>query len=368
MPLLEDMLARIEKPGERPLAVRPSSLDLFWSCPRKYWFAKVLRIFRKRPEVSVACSIGSAYHLIMQHTVKSNLNILEGIRSASAEKETRCSALEESAAAAKNIIDQETFIAAIDNLRKTFDVACGMAQTWWTRYPPSYKPEDILLVEEKLSAFYETLGIQFEGTPDLVVAASDDPTWAWIVDYKSCGTHPLRARAGRHYGLQTRIYRWLVDQRIAPRRVAGVLYQYIRQPTIRLKRKETLPEYIERCAAWYDEAINTNPEGASYCFLSEAHRFFDEESTRYGKVSLARDEELLALLAPLTAAKAPSDFTLWPRRRPACFTYNRECPYLCLCESSPKVWSSYLADRFEQVDDASGADDEEPEEGGETSG
>jgi len=326
---LQDLLSKVS--NQTRFVLGASFANSYWSCPRRFWYTNVLRIRPKRPDISVARDAGTYFHTIVSETHKSpDFRLSVGIEAARDQANATLDMLDKYMNTLTAVDEHQYVLKAIADTRQAVEKAEAMATVWFDKYPPSYTQDQIILVEKRIIMPLNNSPILFlQGTPDLVVENKDQ---LWIVDYKSTGFNIDLARAGRFFSLQTAIYPELVKHELE-RPVRGFIYHYIQRPTIKFCRKDAdLSAYIARVYAWYETQ-------ADKCFFSEVFPCLPIPDIDH-------------LLSPITRSfVSPAhrcDPNLWPRMQKSCSDFQHLCPFLPLCESTPKVWDSKLTADFEE--------------------
>jgi hypothetical protein len=223
--------------------------------------------------------------------------------------------------------DRADLVARMQN---NFNFALMMYTLLQEKYPdnPGMK---CLFREQKLNG--NVFGLEIHGTPDSVWEALGTGH-IWIRDYKQTGRDFALMTAGEAWGIQSRIYRILVEQTIG-KPVYGFIYDRVRKPTIKFCNKDkTWDDYLKRCRQWYIENDVKAVESKAVMFKEEPLN-----SEVLGTVSNAewfRDLEVGNIddfQKDVTCAQ--------------CSSYGRLCPYIRLCQAPSEMLPAIISSEYQ---------------------
>ena len=175
--------------------VTTSQINNFKDCRRRYWFE--YRELLKPKKENEALVIGSSYHAKVEE------------------------------------------ILTTDSFTESHDYTDAMARAF-IKYILPQLPE-IVDVEQEFR-YRLARGIYLKGKIDAVSVDG-------LIEHKTTGNYITDEYMYKVDFMNDQVSNYL----IAKEETRPVTYTVITKPTIRLKKTETLDEYIERCEAWYDE-------------------------------------------------------------------------------------------------------------------
>ena len=317
--------------------VSQSYLRTLDRCPRYALWSYHLGLKLARAHRSPAATTGTLAHGLLQCRYAAGSDVTD------AEVEESCQTLvDEKVAEEQALLEGDLTGQAEANIQaigRAWDVARTIVRIFWDRYP---LPDDIEVLDSERTIIGSAISRSQEGpvggTLDLALRKGDD---TWLVDHKTVSEDPAKRFKGYSFDPQYQLYPllWGLTKGEAP---VGFIFNYIQVPTIKFcKKDKTFNDYVARCGKWYDQqdhapitswAIRINPK----THLTEE---FEEK---------VDDAIWRANSHWWSGGHWEAD---WPRHSCSCRLYNRECPYLGLCEACDgpegKV-ATVLADNFIQ--------------------
>jgi len=227
----------------------------------------------------------------------------------------------------------------VDKSRKALALGAALARTWEEHFPPPAHWQ-VLAIEKRFRASLEHIGVgtPLEGTVDLVMF-DPETQHVWLTDYKSAAFNVQVRAAGLTFEAQPLLYRDLWDRATPEYPLYGVIHNIIQKPTIRQRTKrqpETLDEYVQRCAEWFEEQALTHP----------AELPFGQSFIGFARPPLCEDTELCALLRAADRwYSRPPSLTNFPRcgKASSCIQFGRTCKFMPLCQQeNPNRWHDIL--------------------------
>jgi len=323
-------------------AIHPSSASLP-SCPRRFMYA--VRLGWRFPEWSEALSIGKVFHSVMEQIYRGN-SIEAAVQTTMEAASLLWNERSQRLLMEANVEDPPPSVlqavkandARMATERKAVAVGVALASAFQERHPIS---DAWQIIEVEKTLVDKDRGI--EGTLDAVIHTTSNDG-VWIVDHKTTGGDPADRAACASFDVQSELYRHLWSQEHdAP---FGVIHNIVRKPAIRLKRNETVAEYVERVLADLDDKAMANPQRPPIL----------QSYVAFTSPPLDQNGELISLLMPLAHehTRRVSELSEWPRCGNAyagCYSQTRLCPYMKLCQASPRRWYELLTNSgFEKKD------------------
>lgn len=333
---MPDGWGKVLNPPVHPSKLAPPT------CPRKYMYRT--RLGWRKKSWERAPEIGRIFHAV-----------LAGILAGGAPQEVSSAVsldAEEAVREIHDIIAEEQTPTEADyfrkDARKQIAVGLMLGQVLYS-FHPLRDTHSILAVEQRIDGSIDLPGrspVEIAGTLDAVVQDNKTDN-IYIVDHKSTSFHPRDFAQSLTFDTQTALYRYLWDEAHPDFPSSGVMHQIIRKPTIRLKKAETLEDYINRCFEWYEaeaaRTIHDPPVLISRCLFSTAH-------------SLEKNEEVQRLLWDAHGwAQRPLHLPHFPRvgdPNAGCLSrFGGVCSYMTLCQHRPVAWAELLEkQQFTKVD------------------
>lgn len=338
--------------------VRQSNAGHFVQCPRYYLLRDMVGLVPKGTYHS-APEIGVLYHGLMESYVR-------GLPKQ--ERDDRFNS-----AVAQAVADARDWGVETGNMKKADDtcrtiekdglVAYAMAEYTWAKAPLNLKRFTPILTEVSLEAEVPGLGVTTKGIVDLLLWDSQSKGY-WLYDYKSTSRDLGAILPTLGFDFQARIYRVLVEEALeaglglpngdvatrAP--VRGFAWGYIKVPTIRLKRDQTVEDYCEEVREWY-EATGRHED-------KKAERVM-EPVCQTGTMAFTGeryDAELMYVYRMMKEANARTptldNFPRLGKLHGMCSgRFGRPCEFLDLCGSPPSEWAqkvlkSYKVERHDE--------------------
>lgn len=185
--------------GDRTIEVTTSQINSFKNCRKKFWFS--YRELLKPVKESEALETGSSYHAKVEEILKTG-----------------------------------NFTESMD---KTDAMARAFIKYILPKLPQNIEPE----VEFK---YRLARGVYLKGKIDGI--CSD-----YLIEHKTTSAKVDNKYLYRVNFMNDQVSNYL----IATGKNIPILYTVIQKPTIKLKKTETLKEYIQRCEEWYDTDTDT---------------------------------------------------------------------------------------------------------------
>lgn len=199
------------------------------------------------------------------------------------------------------------------------EIRTGMARAvmheYVKQYPTDFDPNFWVAIEEQFQASYQydQTPIKVLGKYDGVVRAADGKLW--LLETKTRANPYDEVTLDKlEYDLQVNLYWWSMLQKYGEM-PGGVLYNIIKRPQLRLKKSETVAEYVGRIR----DDIKASPD--SY-YVRFSHPLDQDAFTKWCTNDLSLMMEVVYNWAT----------TAEPYRNPgSCMTYNRPCSYVKTC-------------------------------------
>jgi len=340
----QDFFTDIRKP-----LIRSTALQVLDHCPRKFLYEYKLGIHPRRYES--ALTVGSIVHKVLQSMFMGQpaTEALATCQSVLAKEQHK---LIDSAGPSGFLPGGQSIEASIKRMQEDYHKAAAMALAFWQFEPFPFDQYDILRTPDGDPVVEMILDCKIPGasrpvrTPCDLALVDRETGGIWIVDYKTTSLDPkLRAIPTRisaqlalyRLGLQVHLDKWDADSD-TKRRVVGSIHAIIRKPTIKYCGKDAnFDAYLDRVVQWYKDSKAKNPDNPP--ILLDANRFSGPTLT----------SELYGRLRQYCRAAwaSPNISHFYRAGDSACLQYNRVCPFMALCSSSPVQWPSLIEERYE---------------------
>jgi hypothetical protein len=179
----------------------------------------------------------------------------------------------------------------------------------------------------------------------------------WIVDHKTTSMAPKVRAAALSISTQARLYRLVLQHNLAAwagisvdrslteggLQVVGAIHNIIKKPTIKYcpdtKDKGGFHKYVERMVEWY----KTNEDTMLQTFDRFTGPVLDNELGQ----RLTRIDQAVSWDATTGRQLGREPLDVFYRAGDyVCHTFNRPCPYLTLCSSSPSMWADLIKSQY----------------------
>ena len=174
-------------------------------------------------------------------------------------------------------------------------------------------------VEQPFSLQIGDLPVKLFGVIDMVSLKKDS---LWVDEHKTASQITKNYIDRLPMDLQAQVYPAFIE-RCLGKKLSGVCYNIIRKVTIRQKKNETFPQFIDRIADEYYE----KPD---HYYYREYLKYNPRNINDAWNDILAITEELWNYYQVLTESEV-LDSSNWYRDTNQCFSYNMQCPYYKLC-------------------------------------
>lgn len=340
-----DFFADIRKPF-----IRSSPLAVLDHCPRKFLYEYRLGIIPRRYES--ALTMGSIVHKILQSlfmgkTKEEALTISELLL---AKEQQR---LIDDTGPDGFLSTGKPLEVVLKSLEEDYHKARATGLVFWQFIPFNPDEWEILrtpdgtpMVELLLECEYPGLSRPIRTPCDLVLfnIATEE---TWIIDFKTTSFDPITRAIPTKISPQLAVYRLSLQSHLdawhkeglAPKRtVVGSFHAIIKKPGIKFCKKDAdFAAYVERLIQWYKDADAKDPKNPP--MILDPNRFTGPLMSR----------ELWGRLKQYCKAcqAAPNVDTFYRSGESACLQYNRICPYMKLCNSSPAMWPDLIKEKYE---------------------
>lgn len=363
--------------------IRSTPLATLDECPRKFLYQAKLGLRAKTLERPL--SVGTFVHLTLAGLFMGKSEE-EALAYSEAALEKNESDLMGWADPAGFLPDGSDLKSTLQGLHEDYYKARAMALVFWRFRPFDASKWEVLLdpdgqpmVERHLDHELPTLGMSEDPkhplpfpvvrtTCDLALVKKETGE-VWIVDFKTTSFDARKRSESTGFspqlalyrlGLQMELDKWAakaVDKCASPAtfvapRVVGSFHAIIQKPTIKYcphsKDKRGFQAYVARLVQWYKDKEEADPN----------HPPLLLDSTLFPNALMT--QELWGRLERYVDA-AGHDFDLdyfYRAGESACFKFNRVCPFMALCNSTPALWPEIVRNRFV----VSFREDEEKEE------
>ena len=339
--------------------IRSTPLATLDECPRKFLYQAKLGLRTKTVERPL--SVGTFVHLTLAGLFmgKSEEEALAYSEAALKKNE---SDLVGWANPAGFLPDGSDLKSTLQNLYEDYYKARAMALVFWRFRPFDASKWEVLcdpsgqpMIERHLEHDIG-LGVPIRTTCDLALVKKETGE-VWIVDFKTTSFDARKRSQPTAFSPQLQLYRlglqmeldkWNSENRIPPLpvrvcfplKVAGSFHAIIQKPTIKFcpntKDKGGFQDYVARLVQWYKDKEEADPN----------HPPMLLDSTRFPAALVT--QELWGRLKRYVEA-AGHDFDLdyfYRAGESACFKFNRVCPFMPLCNSTPALWPEIVRNMF----------------------
>lgn len=323
--------------------VRSTPLAILDECRRKFLYAFKLGISSKVTERPLA--VGTFVHLVLKALFTGKAEA-EALQAAEAALRKNQASLVSAADPAGFLPGGADLKQTLEDLDEDYHKARAMAICFWRFKPFNVEEWEVLkapdgtpLVEVVLECEIKGIGVPLRSPCDLALINKKTGE-VWIVDFKTTTFDPrIRAIPTRispqlamyRFVLQAHLDSWAKQGLMPQLTVIGSIHAIIKKPTIKYcpdtKDKGGFHCYIERLIQWYKDAEARNPDNPP--LARDPNRFSRPPMTREFWNRLVQYAEL---------ARATPDFDrFYKAGEGACLKYNRPCPFMVLCNSSPAM-------------------------------
>jgi hypothetical protein len=378
--------------------VHQSFMTDWWTCPRYFlWKNRYgLRLKGQRP---TAADVGTFFHKAMEILAKTGGDLVSATNAVAVLYEEKKAALE------KHFYEiGKPDLAAIigDDLDRKADLGLLMARIFWKKKPLSEDRFIVLGCETTIETHIDEIKHDAQITIDQLIYCRQSGG-LYIHDYKTMGQLMTieKWRKGAEYDYQGRWYRLVLsrfyekngdmpipgtDKTVGEVPVLGFLVSAMERPTIRMKREQSIDEFLQECFDYYEGRADQNPQPKQSTKKGEPA--FDEEGKPIWIVDKETGEpklyhrwdhtdkqfqwmdrppmdhimvrfneplfpDELLMIATLTgkamnAAPTLSNFPRFGRLTKACsMMYNKGCPYVKLCSANSYRWQEIIDDDYD---------------------
>jgi hypothetical protein len=242
----------------------------------------------------------------------------------------------------------------VADARKDVALGIAMARWIWDRDQEWIRRYRTIAVEKmitvKLKGLRRPIRLRIDSLLEEIETGE-----VWIQDHKTTSWDTLDKAKSLRWDVQPLLYRvgvdaWLqsvrkpVDTR--PRNVkigplVGFVHCIIKKPTIRLRQNETFPDYLKRIRERYDDDLavyrRAKGIGSGPPYLRSHIRFDPGPAVTPDLWIQLREADAMA-----GARVDLARYNQTPDPDNNCVKFGRPCPYLRLCQESPKLWYQYL--------------------------
>ena len=312
--------------------IRSSTWKTYKECPRKFMFQ--YRFGLKAHEYVPALYRGQVCHWIREAlwTGATHQEALVGVGRIADEMTKQLQDMTNEIGILPNGRDLEATLTEHDRL---IQKCRAMMLALDAAYPINRDRWDIVEVEQLYDHKYPGLYAHVRTIPDAILREKDSGD-LWLSQLKTTEVDPLSWRFGLDFDFQTKLERLVTH--LAGRETVGTIHEIVKLPTIRQKRNQTFPEYMEEVRQWYQKKLRETPNNPP--LVRSLVRWTEPVVT----------EEFLVQLQEMSrACAARPNPNRYYRVRACNGKYgNRPCPYQVLCASPAADWPRIAADRFIQ--------------------
>lgn len=343
-------------------SIRSSAIGMAAECYRKYLYR--YRLGLESRFYDSALTIGKVYHAIraLLRRGKTESDALHIAANLLGEWQQRTS---EGADKRGFTPTGQDASAVIAKGNKDWQIARAMALWAHRQNPIDEKKYHILGIEKLIEVYYATIRTPIRVRIDLLLQEKSTGD-LWFHDEKTCSDPPMELLSGLRFALQSRLYRlateaWLQNDPKAPQgKLVGVRHDLLQKLSIRQKQNEQLQEYIDRVALEYGSNLKACTAVAGDV---KKLKYIRSEIKFHGAV--VDDEMLLQLRQADRMAFTTPSLSQYPRATNpliTCWKFQKQCPYMCLCETNPLRWKDEIIPLQFKVRSRDAADDEDQNE------
>jgi len=199
-------------------------------------------------------------------------------------------------------------------------------------------------IEVRIPGFVRTFRVKF----DLLVEDNDGRIW--IVDYKTCSEDTYEKCQLFNFGMQSKLYRLVLWHYLRvtgdEHRLAGIIHHVMKKPTIRVKQKESIDEYITRVGEDYDLKYQDWKNSRDREITGPP---FIRSTIPYGNTEvLPKDLRRELKVFDALCGSLPG-LDKYYRNDGACRKWNSLCPYFNLCSTSIKHWLPTIDQHYVKI-------------------
>jgi len=324
--------------------IRSTAQGTWATCRRKFLFTERLALVPKGTWSS-AREVGLSFHSFAEFVL--NVGSVKGLdRHVGSRLSEYNTLLTKQADKATGLLPSGKTVAdVVEQVRKDVLVAAAMVKASFHHCPVEKLLERYELVgtEVNLAIAVQKITRPIVGRLDVLLRHRETGKY-WILDFKTTQSSAFAKAATYRLDFQSRLYRWLLHvvlQDEEQKKVGGIIHHVVRRPSIRITRKETVQEYVERVASWYSDRGLMDPNDPPI-FQSVIPSLPGE---------LLAEDLLLQIYELNRACSCHLNLALFNPNTDACFGPfgNSPCPYMKLCLAhSPKEWAPIIDQNFEQ--------------------